>query len=189
MLARAAASLGKGETKAAAGGAEPEGHVCQLPALQDLAARLRGWLRRAGVDREQLHKGTSVNKQLRWHDLRSTGATYLAVEGRSPIEIRDILGHTQTSMSDRYMRAAAVLRGGRFGEPFPPLPAAICRVRVSDSQRSEPSKCASNVVTLPIAKVASFPANHAAARHVSAQEQRVFNSRPSHCFDRLLIAY
>ena len=34
-----------------------------------------------------------------------------------------MLGHTQTAMTDRYVRAAASVRGGHFGEPFPALPA------------------------------------------------------------------
>ena len=32
-----------------------------------------------------------------------------------------MLGHTQVGMTDRYMRAAVVLRKGRFGRVFPPL--------------------------------------------------------------------
>ncbi len=106
-------------------GEEPRGHVCRMPSLRDMARGLRRWLDIATVTRKALHKGTSVSKTLRWHDLRASGATYLAVEGRSPMEIRDILGHTQTSMTDRYVRAAAVLRGGRFGQPFPPLPPGL----------------------------------------------------------------
>ena len=30
--------------------------------------------------------------------------------------------NTQTSMADRYVRAAASVRGGNFGQPFPALP-------------------------------------------------------------------
>ncbi len=102
-----------------------KGAVCKLPNLQDLAAGLRRWLMRAGVTREALHKRTSVSRPLRFHDLRASHATWLAVEGRAPTEIRDVLGHTLTQMTDRYMRSAAVLRGGRFGVPFPPLPAGL----------------------------------------------------------------
>jgi len=102
-----------------------KGIVCKLPSLRDMARGLRRWLMKAGVDRTQLHNGTSVSKQLRWHDTRATGLTWLAVEGRSATEIRDIAGHTQTSMTDRYMRAAGILRGGRFGDVFPTLPATI----------------------------------------------------------------
>jgi integrase len=78
-----------------------EGYVCSLPSLRDMARGLRRWLKRAKVERAQLHAETSVSKALRWHDLRATGATWLAVEGRGPTEIRDVLGHTQTSMTDR----------------------------------------------------------------------------------------
>ncbi len=113
------------EAKEAAEGAEPEGYVSTLPSFRDMARGLRRWLKKAGVDRAQLHAGTSVSKQLRWHDLRATGATWLAVEGKGPTEIRDVLGHTQTQMTDRYMRSAAMLRGGRFGDPFPPLPPSL----------------------------------------------------------------
>jgi integrase len=127
------------EAKTAAKGAEPEGSVCKLSHLQDMAAVLRRWLKRAGVDREGLHKGTSVSKPLRWHDLRATGATWMAVEGKSPAEIRDILGHTQTSMTDRYMRSANVLRGGRFGTPFPPVPATLGFRQGSASEAKFPS--------------------------------------------------
>jgi hypothetical protein len=61
----------------------------------------RRWLLKAKVDRTQLHNGTSVSKQLHWHDVRATGLTWLAVERRSTTEIRDVTGHTQTSMTDR----------------------------------------------------------------------------------------
>ena len=95
--------------------------VCKLPSLRDMARGLRRWLLKANVDRVQLHTGSSVSKPLRWHDTRATGLTWLAVEGASPSVLRDIAGHTQTAMTDRYVRAAGVLRGGRFGDPFPPL--------------------------------------------------------------------
>lgn len=101
------------------------GLVCPLPSMRMMARGLRTWLRHAGVDRPALFSTTSVSKRLRWHDLRATGLTWLAVEGASPTMIRDVAGHTQTSMTDRYMRSAAVLRGGRFGQPFPAIPAAL----------------------------------------------------------------
>jgi integrase len=115
--------------KAESGG---KGLVCDLPSLRDMARGLRRWLLRAGVDRAQLHQGSTVSKQLRWHDLRATGLTWYAVEGRPSGEIRDIAGHAQTSMTDRYMRAAGVLRGGRFGEVFPPLPGSLLGAHKAD---------------------------------------------------------
>jgi hypothetical protein len=65
--------------------------------------------------------------------MRATGLTWLAVEGRSATEIRDIAGHTQTSMTDRYMRAAGVLHGGRFGRPFPSLGALLGQAKCEPS--------------------------------------------------------
>lgn len=104
----------------AAGG---KGLVCTGIASQRAMARgLRTWLRVAGVTREALFKSSSVNLNIRWHDLRATCGTWLAVEGRPATEIRDILGHTQTSMTDRYMRDATAVRGGAFGQVFPALP-------------------------------------------------------------------
>jgi integrase len=64
-----------------------KGYVCKLPNLQDIACGLRRWLNRAGIDRDGLHRRTSVSRPLRWHDLRATGLTWFAVEGRSPAEI------------------------------------------------------------------------------------------------------
>jgi hypothetical protein len=47
--------------------------------------------------------------------------------------LRDILGHTQTSMTDRYMRAAGILHGGRFGRPFPSLGALLGQAKCGPS--------------------------------------------------------
>jgi hypothetical protein len=44
-----------------------------------------------------------------------------------PTEIRDIAGHTQVSTTDRYIRSATMLRGGRFGEVFSGSPGASLR--------------------------------------------------------------
>jgi integrase len=99
--------------------------VCPLASERAMARGLRTWLRHAKIDRPALHNTSTVSKRLRWHDLRATGLTWLAVEGASPTMIRDVAGHTQTSMTDRYMRSAAILRGGRFGQPFPALPGSL----------------------------------------------------------------
>ncbi len=104
--------------------ADGTGLVCRGIASQRAMARgLRTWLRKAGVDRTALITSTSVSLPIRWHDLRATCGTWMAVAGCAAHEIRDVLGHTQTAMTDRYVRAAASVRGGHFGEPFPALPA------------------------------------------------------------------
>jgi len=74
-----------------------------------MARGLRTWLRKAGVDRTALLTTTSVSLSIRWHDLRATCGTWMAVAGCAAHEIRDVLGHTQTSMTDRYVRAAATV--------------------------------------------------------------------------------
>jgi hypothetical protein len=104
-----------------------EGHVSSLPSFRDMARGLRRCRKRARVERAPLHSGTRVAKPLRGHDLRATDATWLSVEGKGPTEIRDVRGHTQTSVTDRYLRAAAMLRGGRFGGPFPALPESLSK--------------------------------------------------------------
>jgi len=111
------------EMSEAAGG---EGLVCRGIASQRAMARgLRTWMRKAGVTRAALFASTAVNLPVRWHDLRATCGTWLAVRGAPGSEIRDVLGHTQVSMTDRYMREATAVRGGGFGEPFPTLPACL----------------------------------------------------------------
>jgi hypothetical protein len=67
-------------------------------------------------------RSTTVHLNIRWHDLRATFGTWLAVAGKSGPGIRDVLGHTQFSMTDKYLRDANAVRGGQFGAPFPPLP-------------------------------------------------------------------
>jgi hypothetical protein len=104
--------------------ADGTGLVCRGIASQRAMARgLRTWLRKADVTRTALLTSTSVSLAIRWHDLRATCGTWMAVAGCAAHEIRDVLGHTRTAMTDRYMRAAASVRGGQFGAPFPALPA------------------------------------------------------------------
>jgi integrase len=103
--------------------ADGDGLVCRgIASPRAMARGLRTWLRVSGVTRSVLQQTTSVNRALRWHDLRATCGTWLACIGRSAPEIRDVLGHTQTAMTDKYLRNATIVRGGSFGEAFPALP-------------------------------------------------------------------
>jgi hypothetical protein len=120
-----------------------------------MARALRTWLRRAGVTRPQLFARSNINRPIRWHDLRATCGTWLAVQGRSPTEIRDLLGHTKTDMTDRYLRNATAVRGGHFGEVFGPLPERLvgeeslgCLADLSETQDRNLSKLLTNVVEL-----------------------------------------
>jgi integrase len=118
--------------------ADGTGLVCRGIASQRAMARgLRTWLRKAGVERTALLTTTTVSLAIRWHDLRATCGTWMAVAGCAAHEIRDVLGHTQTSMTDRYVRAAASVRGGNFGQPFPALPAIRHSIVSDDSALSK----------------------------------------------------
>jgi len=118
--------------------AEGSGLVCQgIYSQRAMARGLRTWLKKAGVDRTELHARTSVSLPIRWHDLRATCGTWMAVDGRSATEIRDTLGHTQVNMTDKYLRNASAVRGGNFGAPFPALPPDLIRhSSVNDETRS-----------------------------------------------------
>jgi integrase len=86
-----------------------------------MARLLREWLEAAGVDRPELHKGTPTRKPLTWHDLRATGATWMAVRGDDPLKIKQRCGHASFSTTELYIREAEAVRDG-FGEVFPALP-------------------------------------------------------------------
>lgn len=48
-----------------------------------------------------------LEENFRFHDLRHTAASYLAMNGASPLEIADILGHKTLSMVKRYAHLSA----------------------------------------------------------------------------------
>jgi hypothetical protein len=58
---------------------------------------LRRWLKRAGVDRDELHNGTPTRKPLTWHDLRATGLTWMAVRGDDPLKVKQRAGHATSA--------------------------------------------------------------------------------------------
>lgn len=80
-----------------------------MPALCDLAKRLRKYLRWAGIHRAELHKTTPTSKQLTWHDLRATAATWLAIRGEAPQTIMAKCGHENMETTMGYIRLAAML--------------------------------------------------------------------------------
>ncbi len=86
-----------------------------------MARLLRKWLHAAGVRRPELHHGSPTRKPLTWHDLRATGATWMAVRGDDPLKIKQRCGHATFSTTELYIREAEAVRDG-FGDVFPPLP-------------------------------------------------------------------
>lgn len=107
----------------AAGG---QGNVVEMPDLKYWASRLREHLELAGVRREALFTTDTTRKRLRFHDLRSTGLTWMAIRGDDPLKIQQRAGHTTFGTTQKYIRAAEEV-GTAIGGVFPELPAELIR--------------------------------------------------------------
>lgn len=68
-----------------------------------------------------------------FHDLRSTGITWMAVRGDGPLKIKHKAGHRQFTTTEGYIREAVAVRDG-FGDPFPRLPQEIVSSAVSSER-------------------------------------------------------
>jgi integrase len=112
------------------------GLVIRLPSERAMARNLRRWLLKAGVDRPALHERTKTSQHITWHDLRATGATWMAVRGDDPLKIMQRCGHKSFSTTMVYVREGEAIREG-FGEPFPPLPAELFRASASFAKVSQ----------------------------------------------------
>jgi hypothetical protein len=99
-----------------------DGLVIDVP--RDLARPFREFLKRAGVERAELHEDTPTRKAMTFYDLRATGITWSAVRGDEPLKIMQRAGHTEFDTTMIYVRMAEELRRG-FGTPFAPLPAEL----------------------------------------------------------------
>jgi integrase len=106
------------------GGKAAKGTVLSLAPQGNMARGLRTYLKRAGVTRPELHVGTATRKPMTFHDLRSTGATWMAVRGDDPLKIKQRCGHASFATTEIYIREAEAVRVG-FGDVFPPLPASL----------------------------------------------------------------
>ena len=92
-----------------------------VPSVRDMARGLRRWLKKAGVRRHELHDPTPTTRPLRFHDLRATGITWMAIRGDDPLKIQQRAGHTSFDTTQEYIRLAEAMRVG-FGDVFPSLP-------------------------------------------------------------------
>ena len=61
---------------------------------------------------------------MRFHDLRGTCVTWMAVRGDTAERIRQRVGHENWTTMKRYLRTAEALANG-FGEVFGRLPASL----------------------------------------------------------------
>ena len=102
----------------------------EMPSERDMARGLRRWLWKAGVRRHELHHDTETTRKLRFHDLRSSGVTWMAVRGDDGLKIQQRAGHREFSTTQKYIRLAEMLAAG-FGKVFPPLPSELFELRDS----------------------------------------------------------
>jgi hypothetical protein len=110
-------------------------YVVEVPS--DLAKRFRELLRRAGVTRSELFVGSKDRTRLpiRFHDLRSTGLTWMAIRGDNALVIQDRAGHSEFKTTQKYVREAQQI----VCEPvFPPMPACL----LQDDPEAEPAAVA-----------------------------------------------
>ena len=111
-------------------------HVTALPSERDMARGLRRWLLKAGVTRAELHADTPTSRAIRFHDLRATGITWMAVRGDDPLKIMQRAGHTDFATTQRYVREAEAVAAG-FGDVFPALPSAMLLNAPEDRRQND----------------------------------------------------
>ena len=71
-----------------------------------LAERLRAHLKKADVERDELHTSGTNRHRLRCHDLRGTFVTLSLANGKTEAWVQDRTGHRSSVMVARYRRAA-----------------------------------------------------------------------------------
>ena len=101
-----------------------EGPVVTLRLQKWWAADLRKHMRAAGIERPELFDTDDTRKRLRFHDLRSTGLTWMAIRGDDPLKIQQRAGHTSFEMTQKYIRTAEAV-GEVIGKVFPELPECL----------------------------------------------------------------
>jgi integrase len=100
------------------------GQVVSLRLQKWWAADLRKHLRAAGITRAALFETDATRKRLRFHDLRSTGLTWMAIRGDDPPKIQQRAGHTSFDVTQKYIRTAEAV-GEAIGDLFPELPKCL----------------------------------------------------------------
>jgi integrase len=87
-------------------GASADATVFQRGPLRKAATVFRRDLRTAGVTRAELFERTSARAPIRVHDLRATFITLALANGRTESWVADRTGHRDSTMINRYRRAA-----------------------------------------------------------------------------------
>jgi integrase len=103
---------------------EERKELVRAPPLSKQSARLRDYLRKAGVKRAELYADDATRKNITWHDLRATGITWMAIRGDDPQKIMHRAGHEDMATTMGYIREAEALEYLQ-GDVFPRLPRAL----------------------------------------------------------------
>lgn len=137
----------------------PQGRLLQLPKDEERAELVRQDLRTAGVDRAELFVETDPARDwFKFHNLRDTCLTWMALRGDDPIRVQWRGGHTDFTMTQRYIAAGRNL-GARVGEVFGPLPASLLGGPPNDEP--DPERRDAGDTTVENAPV-QLPSDHAA---------------------------
>ena len=105
----------------------PKGTLLDVPVAHGrngAADLMRKDLSRAKLDRSDLSRDDAQHMPFTFHGLRHTCITHWTVAGRDQLFLLTAAGHTDLTMTKRYLAAAASL-STKFGHPHPPLPAAL----------------------------------------------------------------
>jgi site-specific recombinase XerD len=92
-------------------------------------------LERAQLTRPDLTRDDADHMPFTFHGLRHTCITHWTVAGRDHLFLLTVAGHTDVSMTRRYLAAASSL-SAKFGEPHPSLPPALMGPEVPTEFRS-----------------------------------------------------
>lgn len=96
-----------------------------FPTLGHLADVLRKDLMTAKVARAALHVRRAGSQPLRFHDLRATGITYMAIRGDSDQDVRERAGHSDFETTLLYIRRGHLALTSAIGRPYAPLPECL----------------------------------------------------------------
>lgn len=110
-------------------GKGPQDRLLWVGAHNRCASYLREDLLTAGCTREALHvaKDDPQRARMKFHNLRDTCGTHMAVRRDPPQDVQWRLGHATPAMTEAYIANARYEAGANFGEPLPPLPAELLR--------------------------------------------------------------
>jgi hypothetical protein len=93
---------------------------------------------------------------MKFHGLRDTCLSHIAVGGDAPQTIQWRAGHTTFAMTQRYIDAARRVAVG-FGEPLPPLPPSLL-VRSTERSKTAPNTAAAaSTFAVSLAKDGATP--------------------------------